>query len=194
MKGIGALKANAKSLGIDPAHVALWGAGAGANLVLDAAVAAPLVQPASAVQAVVSYSGDTDAFTAMGEYQVAGTSEADVNWAEYIGCANPVVTAWDPTANSCYGLYQGASPALLLDPLGGTFPAGPGFLFVNSTDYSNSAACETTSPRQAAEMQFRANVLGLSTTSLTPSDCAHGFGLLSSELTPTLSFLQAKLG
>lgn len=194
MQGIGALRANAKSLGIDPAHVALWGAGAGANVALDAAMAAPLVRPGAAVQAVVSYSGDTDAFEAMGEYQVAGVNEADVDWAQYIGCSNPVVTDWNPTANSCYGLYQAASPALLLDPFGGTFPAGPALLVVNSNDYTTTGTCETTPPRQATEMQLRGAILGLAATSQSSPDCAHGFGLLSSELTQTLPFLLAKLG
>jgi len=180
-------------LGIDPSHIALWGAGAGANLALTAALDAPFIAPGSSVQAVVSYSGDTDAFEVLGEYQQAGTTESDVNWPEYIGCANPVTTTWNPTANACYTLYQAASPALGTDPFGGSFGAGPALLMVNSSDFTTTGACETTPPRQAAEMQLHAGWVGLSATVGSPSDCAHGFGYLSSQFASTLSFLQSHL-
>ena len=192
-KGIATLRAEAGALKIDPSHVALWGAGAGANIALTAALDAPFVAPASKVQAVVSYSGDTDAFEVMGEYQLAAAAESDVNWPEYIGCANPVATTWDPNANACYTLYQDASPALGADPFGGTFGAGPAFLEVNSSDFTTTGSCETTPPRQASELQLHGALVGLSTTTDSPSDCAHGFGYLSGQLAPTLSFLQSHL-
>ena len=193
MNGVTDLRAHASTLHIDPSHIALFGAGAGANLALDAAMDAPLIDPGAAVQAVVSYSGDTDAFEAMGEYQVAGAAEADVNWPAYIGCSNPVTTTWDPTANACYTSYQEASPALATDSFGGAYPAGPALLVVNSSDFTTNGTCETTPPRQAEEMQLHAADVGLNTTLAYPAACAHGFDYLSSELSQTLSFLQANL-
>ena len=84
-KGIATLRADAGALKIDPNRIAVWGAGAGANIALTAALDAPFIAPASRVQAVVSYSGDTDAFEVMGEYKLAGAAESDVNWPEYVG-------------------------------------------------------------------------------------------------------------
>ena len=156
---------------------------------LTAALDAPFIAPASRVQAVVSYSGDTDAFEVMGEYKLAGAAESDVNWPEYIGCANPVATSWDPSANACYTAYQDASPALGTDPFGGTFGTGPAILEVNSGDFTTTGNCETTPPRQGSELQLRAGWVGLSVTADSPSDCAHGFAYLSTQLAPTLAFL-----
>ena len=192
-KGIATLRADAGSLKIDATHIALWGAGAGANVALLAGLDAPFVAPTSAVQAVVSYSGETDAFEAMGEYQLAGAAESDVSWPEYIGCSNPVATGWDPTANACYGLYQDASPALGTDSFGGTFTAGPALLAVNSSDFTTTGTCETTPPRQTSELQLHAVWVGLNVATASPSDCAHGFGYLSDELAPTVAFLESHL-
>src|SRR6185503_19620546 len=55
MDSVSWLKSQAATYGVDPARVALWGGSAGGNLALSAALAAPLVQPASTVAAVVNY-------------------------------------------------------------------------------------------------------------------------------------------
>ena len=47
-KGIATLRADAGPLKIDSTHIALWGAGAGANIALLAGLDAPFVAPASA--------------------------------------------------------------------------------------------------------------------------------------------------
>ena len=122
--------------------------------------------------------------------KLAGAAESDVNWAEYIGCSNPVATSWDPNVNACYSLYQDASPALGTDSFGGTFGAGPALLAVNSSDFTMTGTCETTPPRQASELQLHAIWVGLNVTTASPNGCAHGFGYLSDQLAPTVTFLE----
>ena len=142
-----------------------WGGSAGGNLALSAALAAPLVQPSSTVQAVVNYSGTTDVFALAGEYVAAGsTADPDASsWGTYIGCTDPVSLVWDATANACFTRYQQASPAFLLDPLGGSFPAGPAVLSATSTRFSGDGTCEIVPPRQAELVQLRGAFEGLVT-------------------------------
>ena len=193
MDAVSWLKAHASTYGVDPARVALWGGSAGGNLALSAALAAPLVQPASTVAAVVNYSGTTDVFGLYGEYVAAGSSQDPdaTSWATYLGCTSPVSLVWDTAVNACFTRYQQASPAFLLDPLGGTFPAGPAVLSATSTAFSGDGTCEIVPPRQAELVQLRGAFEGLVTQQLTTSQCAHAFAYVNALYTPTVAFLHA---
>ena len=193
MDSVSWVKANATQYGVDPTRIALWGGSAGGNLALSAALAAPLTQPASAVKAVVNYSGTTDVFALYGEYAAAGsTADPDSSsWAKYLGCSTPVSLVWDTVANSCFTRYQQASPAFMLDPLGGSLPVGPAVLSATSTAFSGDGTCEIVPPRQAELVQLRASFEGLVAQELTTSECAHAFGYVASQYAPTLTFLQS---
>ena len=194
MDAVAALKANAATYGVDPSHVGLWGGDSGADLALAAATAAPLVEPAAGVAAVVNDSGTTDIFERQGEYTAAGMVDPDATWTSELGCADPVAIAWNPTANTCFTTYQQASPALLTDALGGSFGAPPAVLEEASARFDASGTCETDPPRQAEEMQWRASTVGWTTTLAYPDECASGFGYLDTQSGTTLSFLAAHLG
>ncbi len=192
MDSVSWLKGRAASYGVDPARIALWGGSAGGNLALSAALAAPLVQPSSTVKAVVNYSGTTDVFALAGEYAAAGsTTDPDASsWAKYLGCTAPVSLVWDTTADACFTRYQQASPAFLLDPLGGSLPAGPAVLSATSTAFSGDGTCEIVPPRQAELVQLRGAFEGLVTQQLTTDQCAHAFAYVNTLYAPTLTFLQ----
>ncbi len=192
--GVANLRANAAALGVDPNHVALWGGGSGATLALTAAEAAPLVEPAGRVSAVVDDSATTDIFERQGEYAAAGTLDPNDHWSTYLGCSNPVSIPWNPTANACFTTYQAASPGLLTDPLGGSLATPPALLNRGSDQFDGSGSCEPTPPRQAEEMQLRATEVGWSTTMSLPDECATGFGYLDTQGAATLTFLQAQFG
>ena len=190
LAGSVALKANAAMFGVDPTRIALWGADAGGNLADEAALAAPLINPSAEVKAAVNYSGVTDIFADLGEYTAVGSATPPENWSAYLGCANPVTITWDATANTCFGLYEQASPALMTDPAA----SATALLNVTSSNWNGQVTCETTPPRQAEELQLSAAFVGIPTNLAYPTDCTTGFGYLASQSANTLSFLQTQLG
>ncbi len=190
MAGVTNLKANAATYGVDPTKVVLWGEGAGADLADEAALAAPLISTGAQVPVAVAYSGPTDAFSDVGQYALVGATTPPEDWASYVGCPDPVTTSWDPVANLCFARWEQASPALLPDPAA----AGTSLFTVSSTDFTGTGTCETTPVPQPTELWMAAGHEGIVAGSQTPADCATGFGLLPSQLSATLAFVQAHLG
>lgn len=194
MNAVGYVRAHASTFGVDSSRIGLWGGSAGGNLALSAAFAAPFVQPSAAVKAVASWSGTADVFELGGEYGVTPTSGgggATSSWAEYVGCATLFESGWDPSANACITRFAQASPAIMTDPFGSTRP--PAVLVATSTDFKGDGTCEIVPPRQAYEVQRRAEIAQL-TAELHINDlCAHAFGYLSTELPDTLAFFDAHM-
>ncbi len=190
LSGVANLKANATTYGVDPAQIVLWGEGAGANLAEEAALAAPLISTGSEVRVVVGYSGPVDAFSDVGQYSLVAGATPPEDWAAYLGCDDPVTTTWTPTANTCFGRWEQASPALMTDPAA----TGTSVFTVNSNDFTGTGTCETTPITQAVELWSGDGHVGIPTGATSPTACATGFGLLPDQLDATLTFVQAHLG
>jgi acetyl esterase/lipase len=194
MDAVAFARANAATYHVDPDHIGLWGSSAGGNLASMAALAAPLVEPAGRVQAVVSWSGTQDVNDLLGEYTLAGKAGiGSSSWAQYLGCANGWSETWDTSANACLVLMEQSSPVQLVDPLGGSFGAPPAILVASSTDFIGDGTCEIVPPRGAAEVDWRAVVDRMTVQYDTNDQCAHAQAYFSTEFPATLAFFQAQL-
>ncbi|MHB8497728.1 MAG: alpha/beta hydrolase fold domain-containing protein [Acidimicrobiales bacterium] len=192
MNAVAWVRTNAANYRVVPTELGLWGGSAGGNLALSAAFAAPLVQPSATVEAVASWSGTADTFELIGEYQKAGNYSLG-SWADYIGCSDPWSEVWDPAANTCLTGFEQASPVQMIDPLGPPFGPTPAVLVATSTDFTGNGHCEIVPPRQAQEVQQRAQANGLVVQMDTNKKCKHAFAYFNVEFPSTLAFFQAHL-
>ncbi|MCL4449325.1 MAG: alpha/beta hydrolase fold domain-containing protein [Actinobacteria bacterium] len=194
MNAVSWVRSNANLYKINPNEIGLWGGSAGGNLALSAALSAPFIQPSAIVQAVASWSGTTDTFELIGEYQQnSGFNLANTSWAEYIGCSDPWSQTWNLTANICLNRFEEASPAQFIDPSPSQSPSDPPILVAASSDFTGVGTCEIVPPRQAEEVQQRANSEILTVQMDINNLCAHAFAYYPTEFPSTLSFFDTHL-
>ncbi len=194
MDAVSWVRSQADSLGVDPNRIGLWGGSAGGNLALSAALAAHLAQPASAVQAIADWSGTSDTFELIGEYENSGISLGKSSWATYLGCHDPWSLTWSPSANACLVSFEQASPAQFIDGTTINGVGSPPTLVATSTDFLGNGHCEIVPPRQQEEVYLRSLMERVPTQIDTNSECAHAFAYLDTEFPSTLKFFEKYLG
>lgn len=177
MAAVSYIRAHAGSFHVDSGRLGIWGASAGANLALEAALEAQQTDPQARVQAAVGWSGPYDFVTGYTEEEsVVPGQVADAE--EYAGCSNLT----DP---ACIAIAQAASPTSWVQA------GDPPTLLANSTNYNST--CEIVDPAQATELAGDLTAAGDSVTVHLNSECAHALAYANVEAGPTFAFLEAHL-
>jgi acetyl esterase/lipase len=171
------VRAHAASYGVDGGRISLLGTSAGATLAVDAALEAPTVDPAGAVQAVAGWSG-VYRFLPDGS-GVGLTGAVALGQQELLGCRGPAPTA------ACAENAAGASAA------GHVLDGAPPTLLATSDHYG--VGCEIIDPAQTRALGAALEEARVATTVHVNHECAHASGYADVELQPTLDWFRAEL-